>query len=398
MADVGGIGRPWAVRMAGRDVGEQHRASTPLELLFDLTFVVAVGRLAAELARSTEAGQLAGHLSVYLMVFFAIWWAWVNFTWFASAFDTDDVGYRLLTLLQMAGVLVLAASVPAAFEQQEFTGVVVGYVIMRVALVAQWSRAARQDREHRRTALRYALGVLAVQLLWIGRLALPHGLALASFLILAAADMAVPWWAERTGVTSWHPQHIAERYGLFTLIVLGECVLAASNALQDAHDAHAAVLPLVAVGASALILLFALWWLYFLRDPAEGLGKLRNRTSFRWGYGHYGIFASLAALGAGIQVAASAVSRHLQAASLTVAAAVAVPVCVFEFLLWYLHEPLTERACPPLAAVLASMAATLGLAALAPALPLATVVSLLCLPSAALVVFSVVQLHRFPAA
>ncbi len=93
------------------------------------------------------------------MVFFAIWWAWMNFTWFASAYDTDDVPYRLLSLLQMGGVLVLAAGVPAAFEHQNFFGITLGYFIMRIALVAQWMRAAVENPDGRTTAIRYAVGV-----------------------------------------------------------------------------------------------------------------------------------------------------------------------------------------------------------------------------------------------
>ncbi|MEP6842873.1 MAG: low temperature requirement protein A, partial [Pseudolysinimonas sp.] len=107
------------VRMRGRGDAEPHRASTPLELLFDLTFVVAVASLTAELAH----GILTGHpvaIASFLQVFAAIWWAWINFTWFASAFDVDDALYRGLTLVQMAGVLVVAAGVPAAFEHNDF--------------------------------------------------------------------------------------------------------------------------------------------------------------------------------------------------------------------------------------------------------------------------------------
>jgi low temperature requirement protein LtrA len=78
-------------------------------------------------------------------VFFAIWWAWVNFTWFASAYDTDDVAYRLLTFVQIVGVLILAAGVPAAFVHGDFTVMTIGYVVMRVALVTQWLRAAHGD-------------------------------------------------------------------------------------------------------------------------------------------------------------------------------------------------------------------------------------------------------------
>src|SRR3954452_14038435 len=145
--------------MVARATDEEHRASTPLELLFDLTFVVAVAQAAAELAQHVAAGEVATGVGGYLMVFFAIWWAWMSFTWFASAYDTDDVPYRLLTLLQMSGVLVLAAGVPAAFDDGNFTAVTIGYVIMRIAMVAQWLRAAREDPQHREVALRYALGI-----------------------------------------------------------------------------------------------------------------------------------------------------------------------------------------------------------------------------------------------
>ena len=94
---------------------------------------------------TSPTGQIGHGILNYLVVFFAIWWPWMNFTWFASAYDTDDVQYRLLTFVQIAGVLVVAAGVPAAFERQDFTVMVVGYVIMRIALVAQWLRAARED-------------------------------------------------------------------------------------------------------------------------------------------------------------------------------------------------------------------------------------------------------------
>ena len=151
-------------RMIARDRGETHRASTPLELLVDLSFVVAVAQIASELHHSISEGHVADALPGYLMVFFAIWWAWMNFTWFASAFDVDDVPYRLLTFLQIAGVLVLAAGVPKAFEQNDFLAITIGYVIMRLAMVAQWLRAARSVPDERGVALRYAIGVSIVQI------------------------------------------------------------------------------------------------------------------------------------------------------------------------------------------------------------------------------------------
>ena len=109
MSEPASRAQPWLRRMSGRDPGEAHRGSTPLELLFDLTFAVAVAQAAAQLEHALAEQHAAHAVAGYAVVFFGLWWAWVTFTWFASAYDTDDVVYRLLTLLQMAGVLVFAA-------------------------------------------------------------------------------------------------------------------------------------------------------------------------------------------------------------------------------------------------------------------------------------------------
>ena len=92
-----------SVRMAARTPDEAHRASTPLELFFDLVFVIAVGRAAAGLHEGLSEGRFTV-IWGFLLVFFAIWWAWMNFTWFASAYDTDDVPYRLAVFVIMTGV------------------------------------------------------------------------------------------------------------------------------------------------------------------------------------------------------------------------------------------------------------------------------------------------------
>jgi low temperature requirement protein LtrA len=330
------------VPMSGRSTDEEHRVSSPLELLFDLTFVVAIAQVSAQLAHASEQGHVLEKLGPYLMVFFAIWWAWMNFTWFASAYDTDDVPYRLMTLLQMGGVLVLAAGVPAAFELADFTAIIIGYVIMRLAMVAQWVRAAIEHPNGRPTATRYAVGIAAVQVLWVAWGFLPVEWKLWTFLLAALLELLVPVWAERPGMTSWHPHHIAERYGLFTIIVLGESVSASAIGVQGGLAAHGVSAALVVIAAAGLVLLFALWWLYFLEPAAEGLQSNRNR-SFYWGYGHYFVFASLAALGAGLEVAVQRGAAHAHVSDVAVEYAVAVPVVVFLIMLYVLHAPLVPE-------------------------------------------------------
>ena len=330
------------IPMTGRSTDERHRVSSPLELLFDLTFVVAIAQVAGQLAHAGEEGHVLERLPFYFMVFFAIWWAWMNFTWFASAYDTDDVPYRVMTLIQMGGVLVLAAGVPAAFDEENFTAIIVGYLIMRLALVAQWIRAGIEYPAGRRTAFRYAAGVAAVQVLWVAWGFLPPHTAVWLFGIGVVLELSVPIWAERTGMTSWHPHHIAERYGLFTIIVLGESVSASAAGVQRALAESGFSASLVWIASAGLVLLFALWWLYFLEPAAEGLSSKRRR-SYYWGYGHYFVFASLAALGAGLEVAVQVGAAHTGASETAAEYAIAVPVAVFLLMLYVLHAPLVPE-------------------------------------------------------
>ncbi|HET6987674.1 MAG TPA: low temperature requirement protein A, partial [Kribbella sp.] len=324
---------------------------------------------AAQLAHAIVEDHAAQGLLGYLMVFFAIWWAWMNFTWFASSYDTDDVPYRLLTMVQMAGVLVLAAGVPAAADHSDYLLITIGYFIMRIGLITQWLRASFEDPASRRTARRYALGIGVLQVGWILRLFLSEAVTsdavlVAAFVVLAMGELAVPRWAERPRPTNWHPHHIAERYGLFTIILLGEALLAATNAVRRTVEATEASADLITVAASGLVIVFALWWLYFLHPAGPGLEDRRD-ASYRWGYGHYGIFAALAALGSGLEVAVEQTGHELHISPTGVSYSVAVPVAVFIALLWTVHRFISDTPAIPLGAVIASVAVLL-------LLPLAT--------------------------
>jgi len=280
------------VRMRGRDASEEHRGASSLELLFDLTFVVAIAQLALQLSHGGDEVTGPEKIGPYLMVFFAIWWAWISFTWFASAYDTDDVLYRVFAVVQMAGVLVLAAGVPAAFADGDFRAIALGYLVMRIGLVAHWVRVAVEHPGGRATALRYITGIAVAQLGWLVWLLLPRdGMPLA-FLVLVAIELSVPVWAERRGKLSWHPGHIAERYGLFVILLLGESVLAATNGARAALVDGGVTADLVVISLAGLVLLVGLWWTYFLdprrrgsppggRRPSSGGGGT-SRCSRRW--------------------------------------------------------------------------------------------------------------------
>src|SRR5213593_3950964 len=174
--------------MSGRDPHEEHRVATPLELLFDLTFATCFSFAASQFATELAAGRYMAAAVGFGFASFAICWAWINFSWFSSAYDTDDWIFRVVTMVQMIGVLVLAIGLPRMFASLESgkhldnSVMVLGYVIMRIAMVFQWLRAARQDPARRRACLTYAAAISIAQLGWVAQIIFDVSVSL--FLIL----------------------------------------------------------------------------------------------------------------------------------------------------------------------------------------------------------------------
>jgi len=327
---------PWSVPMGPRDSEEPHRAATSLELFFDLVFVVAI----ASAAGSLHHGLAEGHLDAivyFCLVFVAIWWAWVGYTWFASAYDSGDVIFRLLSFVIMAGSLLLAAGVPDLFADGQSVLVVAGYTVMRLGMVSLWLRAAHGHPEGRRCALTYAAGITAVQVFWLARLVIEDGraLLLSTFVIGMLLEFTVPYVAERTHRSSYHPDHIAERYGLFTIIVLGEVVLSSVMAVQGALEGDEYLADLVPLVIGGMLLVFSMWWMYFKREHAPLFASAR--TVWRAAYAHAFGFAAVAATGAGLAVAVDVITHHGHTTKTVAVWSVAVPVGVFTVVLGVLH-------------------------------------------------------------
>ncbi|MEQ7737577.1 low temperature requirement protein A, partial [Escherichia coli] len=232
--------------MGGRDPHEKHRAATPLELFFDLTFVIAFGVAGNQFAHEIAEAHVVPGLLGFAFAMFAVIWAWINFTWFASAYDTDDWVFRLVTMVQIVGVLILTMGIEPMFHSivaghhVDNRVIVAGYVLMRLALVAQWIRASHQDPARRNTCLRYAKYLAAVQLGWIAVLVLETDVPTTFLLVipLVALEMLTPYAAERKDRTPWHAHHIAERYGLLAIIALGECLIGAIETLRAIVATH----------------------------------------------------------------------------------------------------------------------------------------------------------------
>jgi low temperature requirement protein LtrA len=339
------------VRMSGRDPAQTHRASTPLELLFDLAFVVAFGQAGDQFAHALAEGYTAAGVVAFVFAIVGTCWAWINFSWFASAYDTDDWFYRLTTMVQMSGVVVFALGIPEFFASIEHGGhvgnvvLLVGYVIMRVALIGQWLRAAHQDPARRRTAHWYVVLVGSAQLGWIVVTVLDLDAVpfFAASAVLFTLEFLGPVMAERkTSGTPWHPHHIAERYGLLAIITFGEGVFGTVAAVSMLVEERGWSTEAVAIVVAGLGITFGLWWSYFIMPSGPVLARYRSR-GFGWGYGHILLYGSIAATGSGLHLAAYLSEGHAVVGIPGAVSAVAIPVLVFSISLftlynWLLHE------------------------------------------------------------
>jgi low temperature requirement protein LtrA len=381
-------------RLTGRDPDEDHRSATPLELLYDLTFVVAFGIAANELAHYVAENHIRTGIVGFVFASFAVSWAWINYSWFASAYDTDDWVMRLATMAQMVGVIILALGLEQMFASIDEGDVldndvaVAGYVVMRVPMIFLWARAARHDPPRRPAALTYIWTIAVAQVFWVvlAIVDLPIGTTFAIVFVLIGIEMLGPFVAERRkGGTPWHAHHIAERYGLLVIITLGEGIIgtvASINAVvhgEAGWTVEAGVVALAGVG-----LIFATWWTYFLIPWAHVL-RLHRERSFLWGYGHIVIFASLAAIGAGLHVAAYYLEHETVLGATGTILSTAIPFAIYIFALYGIYATFTRHGDPFHLTLLAGTAAILVLSVVLAALGVGVAVCLVVLTFAPVV-------------
>ncbi|NBE56084.1 low temperature requirement protein A [Streptomyces boluensis] len=335
--------------MTGRDPEEHGRAATPLELLFDLTFVVAVGTAASHFAEMLAEGHAGQAVTAFVMAMFAISVAWISFTWFASAFGTDDWLDRVLTMVQMMGVVVFALGLPAFFhsvdvgDHLELRVMVIGYVVMRVAMISQWWRAAQESPTFRHVGRANIRWTVIAQIGWTVLAfvpGLPLGVAFPAFLVLGALELLLPVLTQgEAGGTPWHPHHIAERYSLFAIITLGEGVVgtvASSGDLLGGVDGMDWSIDAIAVVVAGVGLTFAMWWVYFA-TPFGDILIHRRKRGYLFGYGHIPLYIGIAGAGAGLHVAGLQLEHHSKLGEPAVVASLAVPVGLYLLMVYLLH-------------------------------------------------------------
>ena len=322
--------------LIARNTEEQYRAATMLELFYDLIFVVAIANVAAEFHHAVANDHIGLGVIHFTMIFGAIWWAWNQYTWFASAFDNGSSSFRLATMWKMVGALLIAAGVEKGFNN-DFTIIVIGYVIIRMSSIYLWFNVAKHNPELKITARRYAIGILLCQLGWIGFLFIEFSYMV--FALLFIAEFIVPYYAESHTTSQYHSEHIEERFSLFTIIVLGESILASVYSLKKIIEHFSIDLLLTAIGC--ILTIFGIWWLYFNNSVEHRLRE--KKIAFQWGYGHLIIFASAAAIGALISVNVDVLTDHAKISIQTANLAFATSVAVFFVGLWFCQERIVSR-------------------------------------------------------
>lgn len=277
--------------------GEEHRTATWLELFYDLAFVVAVAVLAGRLLADGSWSGMASYFGYFTL----LWWLWVSHTFYADRYDTDDLVYRLLASGQMVTIVVIASSL--SFDAaNSTTAFAIGYAISRVLLLIMYWRAYRHVPETRTLTRGYLLGFGLAAVVWTASVFVPADARYAVWAIALAIDLATPWLMRvEQAKVPFDASHLPERFGLFTILVLGESIAAVVAGLSHVPWGAASTM----AAALAIGVATALWWLYF--DNARGSVVRRDPTVRRtwrptvWLYAHLPLAAGLVGSGVALE-------------------------------------------------------------------------------------------------
>ena len=302
------------LRLRTEDGLEPGRRVTWLELFFDLVFVAAVAQVGTHLR---DDYSVTGLLR-FSLLFVLIWWAWLGHTSFSTRFDTDDLVQRALTWLQMFLVAVMAINSTGALDSRYSAGFAAAYSIMRLVLVAQYLRARRIPRA---LTTRYAASCGVAAALWLTSALVPTPLRFWLWALALAIDVVTPLVTTKHLVDVPHDAaHLPERYGLFTIILMGESMVAVMAGMehQEYWSVRAAASAMLGMG-----LIVALWWCYYDVVDAAGEHLVRSRRDAvrfqAWSYGHLPLYLGIAVTGVGLEhVIAKATKAPLHTGEVTI--------------------------------------------------------------------------------
>jgi low temperature requirement protein LtrA len=225
---------------------------SPLELFFDLVFVLAFTQCTALMAdEPTWEGLAKG-----LLVLGVLWWSWVGYAWVTSVVDPEDDAVRLVIFAAMAALLIVALCVPEAFGDSALI-LACAYAVVRIAHIALFMLASRDQPNLRASVIGLSISTGIASGLLLSASFADGTLQGALWALALVLDIGLPYffWSE-----GWQlkPHHFAERHGLIVIIALGESIVAVGVGAEHGVDAGVAVAAIVGTAVAA-----ALWWLYF---------------------------------------------------------------------------------------------------------------------------------------
>ncbi len=284
-----------APRLRTAALEQSHRQATWLELFYDLVFVVAVGQLGHRLASHHDAAGVW----TFIGLFIALWWTWASYTFYADRYDTDDLGQRVLAVAQMVSVTLMAASIGA---EDSLTSFAVAYVLAWLVLLTMYWRAYRHVEVSRVLVGGYLQGFAAGLAFWVVSIWVPGPTKYVLWAIGLAIQLYTPWRVrEHQKKVPLSVSHLPERFGLFTILVLGESLVAVVAALSHGHWE----LGLTIGGILGVLVASAMWWLYF--DNQEGRvvrrreGQLKAWQPTVWIYSHLPLVIAITSMGIGLE-------------------------------------------------------------------------------------------------
>jgi low temperature requirement protein LtrA len=230
----------------------QGETVSPLELFFDLVFVLAITQCTALMAQDpTWRGIGRG-----LVVLGLLWWSWVGYAWLTSVVNPDEGGVRLVLFAAMAALLVTSLCVPDAFGDLGLT-FAIAYGAVRVAHIALFVLASRSDTGLRHSVLGLGVSTAIAVVILVGGAFLDGQARVAVWALALVFDMAGPLFIDTSG---WRlvPGHFAERHGLITIVALGESVVAIGVGAEAGVDGG-----VIAAAILGIAVACAFWWAYF---------------------------------------------------------------------------------------------------------------------------------------
>lgn len=251
----------------------KHRHATWLELFFDLIFVVLIGRVTHLLAH-VHHGHLS-HLNVvkFPLVFVPIWWLWANHTLYANVYDSDSKTDRFMTLLCMLLMVGMSVYIDLDFETENL-GLITLFSSIRIILGIQYFLSRNRHQNHSDQSVRS--GVIYVMTALLGQMSLIFDGWMIYVVVYASVflDVLLPMlFIKQKSVLKVHKEHLVERVGLLTIILLGESVISIVNSIQGVEWNMLRILAFV----SGTVLIGSIWWIlfdfYYLLEESE---KLKN--------------------------------------------------------------------------------------------------------------------------